>query len=54
MATRRSPSERLARLLALGARKADVGQSGEEPWTVLTDPEGNEFCVVRPKATLVG
>jgi predicted enzyme related to lactoylglutathione lyase len=44
----------IARLLALGARRADVGQSGSESWTVLADPEGNEFCVVRPKATLVG
>jgi len=42
------------RLLALGARRADVGQTGDESWTVLADPEGNEFCVVRPKTTLVG
>jgi predicted enzyme related to lactoylglutathione lyase len=41
------------RLLALGARRADIGQAGEESWTVLADPEGNEFCVVRPKATLI-
>lgn len=34
-----------ARLLALGARPADVGQ-GWQPWRVLTDPEGNEFCVL--------
>ncbi|MEU9338280.1 VOC family protein [Streptomyces sp. NPDC048290] len=34
------------RLLALGARHADVGQSGEESWVVLQDPEGNEFCVL--------
>ncbi len=44
----------ISRLLALGARPADVGQSGDESWTVLADPEGNEFCVVRPKTTLVG
>lgn len=44
----------IERVLALGARRADVGQSGEESWTVLVDPEGNEFCVVRPKATLIG
>ncbi|MGW0337974.1 VOC family protein [Streptomyces sp. NPDC003011] len=35
----------VARLLALGARQADVGQ-GEQTWVVLTDPEGNEFCVL--------
>ncbi|MGW0965042.1 VOC family protein [Streptomyces sp. NPDC002516] len=43
----------IERVLALGARRAEVGQSGEESWTVLADPEGNEFCVVRPKATLI-
>ncbi len=51
------PDEREAeieRILALGARRADVGQTGDESWTVLADPEGNEFCVVRPKATLTG
>ncbi|AGI90179.1 Glyoxalase/bleomycin resistance protein/dioxygenase [Streptomyces albidoflavus] len=35
------------RLLALGARPAEVGQSGEESWHVLADPEGNEFCLLR-------
>jgi catechol 2,3-dioxygenase-like lactoylglutathione lyase family enzyme len=42
------------RLLALGARRVDIGQTGAESWTVLADPEGNEFCVVRPKETLIG
>ena len=37
------------RLLALGARHADIGQ-GEVPWVVLADPEGNEFCVLGPLA----
>ncbi|WP_214323677.1 VOC family protein [Nonomuraea sediminis] len=35
----------VARLQALGARLADVGQ-GDVPWVVLADPEGNEFCVL--------
>jgi len=35
----------VARLLALGAARADVGQ-GDESWIVLADPEGNEFCVL--------
>ncbi|PAZ10971.1 glyoxalase [Streptomyces sp. SA15] len=35
----------VARLLALGARHADVGQ-GEQRWVTLADPEGNEFCVL--------
>lgn len=43
----------IERLLALGARRVDIGQTGDESWTVLADPEGNEFCVVRPKTTLI-
>ncbi len=35
------------RLLALGATHVDVGQSGEESWVVLADPDGNEFCILR-------
>ena len=34
------------RLVGLGASRADVGQTGEERFTVLADPEGNEFCVL--------
>jgi predicted enzyme related to lactoylglutathione lyase len=45
-------AEEIDRLLALGARRVDIGQTGTESWTVLADPEGNEFCVVRPKETL--
>ena len=37
------------RLLALGATRAEIGQTGEEPWVVLADPEGNEFCVLAPR-----
>ena len=36
----------LDRLIELGARRADVGQTGSEDFTVLSDPEGNEFCVL--------
>ena len=46
--------QEIERLLALGARRVDIGQTGAESWTVLADPEGNEFCVVRPKETLIG
>ncbi|MBR8744772.1 VOC family protein [Nocardiopsis sp. MG754419] len=35
------------RLRALGATDVDLGQ-GDVPWTVLADPEGNEFCVLTP------
>jgi catechol 2,3-dioxygenase-like lactoylglutathione lyase family enzyme len=37
----------LARLLAAGATFADVGQTRDESWHVLADPEGNEFCLLR-------
>ena len=37
----------LQRLLALGARRVDVGQTAEVSWVVLADPEGNEFCLLR-------
>ena len=38
----------VARLLGLGATLADVGQR-DVLWTVLADPEGNEFCVLEPR-----
>ncbi len=41
-----STAEELDRLLALGARRADVGQSSDASWVVLADPEGNEFCLL--------
>lgn len=33
-------------LLARGATRVDIGQSDQVSWTVLADPEGNEFCVL--------
>ncbi|GAA3432542.1 VOC family protein [Kutzneria kofuensis] len=45
--TDRDQEDELARLLAIGARHADVGQTGDESWYVLADPEGNEFCLLR-------
>ena len=36
------------RILALGATRADIGQ-GDVEWSVLADPEGNEFCVLDPR-----
>jgi predicted enzyme related to lactoylglutathione lyase len=35
------------RVLKLGATRADVGQTGDEGFVVLADPEGNEFCILR-------
>jgi Glyoxalase-like domain len=48
-ATDRDQDAELKRLLELGARPADIGQTGEEPWHVLADPEGNEFCLLRSR-----
>jgi catechol 2,3-dioxygenase-like lactoylglutathione lyase family enzyme len=45
--TDRDQDAELERLLGLGARPADVGQTGDEEWHVLADPEGNEFCLLR-------
>ena len=49
-----SPTDRdhdaeLQRLLDLGATRADVGQTGDESWEVLADPEGNVFCLLRTR-----
>lgn len=41
-----STAEELERLLALGARRVDVGQPADASWVVLADPEGNEFCLL--------
>ncbi|MFF2395189.1 MULTISPECIES: VOC family protein [unclassified Nocardia] len=46
-ATDRDQDEELERLLGAGARKVDIGQTGDETWHVLADPEGNEFCLLR-------
>jgi catechol 2,3-dioxygenase-like lactoylglutathione lyase family enzyme len=47
--TDRDQEAELKRLLALGARPADIGQTGAENWHVLADPEGNEFCLLRTR-----
>ncbi|MFI5832531.1 VOC family protein [Micromonospora sp. NPDC051300] len=41
-------AELVARLTELGATPVDIGQ-GDVPFTVLADPEGNEFCVLEPR-----
>jgi Glyoxalase-like domain len=38
----------VARLEGLGARRTDIGQGTEVSWVVMSDPDGNEFCVLRP------
>lgn len=44
----------VARLESLGARTVDVGQAPDSTWTVLADPEGNEFCVLSRTVQDVG
>jgi hypothetical protein len=36
----------VARLIALGATPADIGQGSATKWVVLADPSGIEFCVM--------
>ncbi len=36
------------RLVSLGATRIDIGQ-GDASWLVMADPDGNEFCVLRPR-----
>jgi hypothetical protein len=45
------PSDQFAevqRLIGIGATPVDIGQPSDCTWVVLADPEGNEFCVLRP------
>ena len=45
------PADQVAevkRLEMLGARRTNVGQSEDVTWVVMADPDGNEFCVLRP------
>jgi hypothetical protein len=39
------------RLLVAEATPADIGQTGQESWHVLADPEGNEFCLLHKPAS---
>ena len=53
-ATDRPQAEELERRLGLGATPVDVGQgplSETMTWHVLADPEGNEFCLLRGRAS---
>jgi predicted enzyme related to lactoylglutathione lyase len=46
-------AQELERLLALGARRIDIGQ-GDVPWVVLADVEGNEFCLLARRVDAEG
>jgi catechol 2,3-dioxygenase-like lactoylglutathione lyase family enzyme len=47
--TDRDQDAELGRLLAAGAKLADIGQPADASWHVLTDPEGNEFCLLKSR-----
>jgi len=49
----RAATPGVERIVALGARRVDIRHSGTQAWTVLADPERNEFCILRPKKTLI-
>ena len=36
----------VARAISLGAEHLDVGQTGDEGWVVLADPEGHALCIL--------
>jgi predicted enzyme related to lactoylglutathione lyase len=42
-------AEATEQALALGATRADDVYDGGD-WQVLRDPEGNEFCLLRPRS----
>ena len=50
LASRTNADQRASvdRLLGSGAQHADIGQA-DVSWVVLTDPEGNECCVLAPE-----
>jgi hypothetical protein len=43
----RSMAEEVERVKALGATEFRFVEEGGSFWTVMLDPEGNEFCVLR-------
>jgi hypothetical protein len=44
-----SQEAEVAKLIALGATRVDIGQGDDVRWVVLADPEGNEFCILTPR-----
>jgi catechol 2,3-dioxygenase-like lactoylglutathione lyase family enzyme len=41
----RDPAAEVDRLVALGATKGEHRSGNGTSWTVMRDPEGNEFCI---------
>jgi hypothetical protein len=41
----RNSEEEVERLVGLGARCVERREGNGTSWTVMLDPEGNEFCI---------
>ena len=41
----KSPEDEIGRLISLGAQKVEYREGNGRGWTVMLDPEGNEFCI---------
>ncbi len=41
----KNPTDEIERLVALGATKVEYREGKGSSWTVMLDPEGNEFCI---------
>ncbi len=41
----KDPDEEIDRLIGLGAQRVEHRKGNGASWTVMLDPEGNEFCV---------
>ena len=41
----KNPEGEIERLVALGATQVEYREGNGSSWTVMRDPEGNEFCI---------
>ncbi len=41
----KDPQDEMARIEALGGQKVEYREGNGASWTVMLDPEGNEFCI---------
>ena len=41
----KNPQEEIERLIGLGAQNVGHREGNGKGWTVMMDPEGNEFCI---------
>lgn len=41
----RNPENEIDRLIELGAQRVKYREGNGTSWTVMLDPEGNEFCI---------